>query len=82
MALGTVGMTLEGTISLEPHIFFRDRLSIITNLKTIVKSQEDSRNFWGVILILGGIYVGRRAYKYNKSHNIWEKVKNWLQAKK
>jgi len=42
-----------------------------------LKNNEDSRNVWFVIFILGGIYVARRAYKYQQKHDIISKIKNW-----
>ena len=39
--------------------------------------EESSRNFWIVALVLGAIYVGRRAYKYEKKHGLVIKVRNW-----
>ena len=75
MALGSIGMTAEGILFIEPQVFFRDRLSIITNLKEVVRSYEDSRNFWSIVFIIGAVYVGRRAYKYNKQHKVWENIK-------
>jgi hypothetical protein len=52
-------------------------LSIVANLSDVLKNNEDSRNVWFVVFILGGIYVARRAYKYQKKHDIISKIKNW-----
>ena len=82
MALGTIGLTTEGVLSLEPQLFFKDRLSIISNLTEIVSSYESARNFWAIIFIIGGVYVSRRTYKYNKKHGIWDKFKAKYLSKK
>jgi hypothetical protein len=60
---------------MEPHLLFKDRLTIVANLKDVVTSYEDSRNFWLVVFLLGAVYVGRRIYKYNKKNNLVSKAK-------
>ena len=81
MALGTIKLSMDGTLALEPQYFFKDRLSIITNLKEVAQHYDEARNFWAIVFILGAIYVGRRAYKYNKQHGIWDKIKAKFQGK-
>lgn len=60
---------------MEPHLLFKDRLTIIANLTDVVSSYEDSRNFWLVVFLLGAVYVGRRIYKYNKKNDLISKIK-------
>lgn len=36
MALGTIGVGLDGQVSIEPNLLFKDRLSVLTSLNEIV----------------------------------------------
>lgn len=77
MALGTIGITTNGEVFLEPNILFKDRLSIIANISSLGEKDETIRNFWVIIAILGSIYIGRRIFKYQKKHDLIAKVKKW-----
>ena len=55
---------------LEVHKIFKDRLSEIEGLKDQVDNLIAKRNLWLLGSVLGGIYLGRRAYKYIKKNNI------------
>lgn len=68
--LGTVGITTDGQVFIEPLAIFNDRLTHITGLQADVDELVNKRNVWLVGALLGGLYLGRRAYKYVKKHNI------------
>jgi hypothetical protein len=38
MALGTISLSADRKVNFEPHLFFKDRLSYLTNLKEVVSS--------------------------------------------
>lgn len=80
LALGTIGVNMDGELFMQPNFLFKDRLTIVSSLKDIVNGHESSRNFWLVVLLIGTIYVSRRVYKYQQKTDFISKIKRWLKG--
>ena len=48
------------------------------SLNEVIRVLEEKRNIWGLLFLLGSLYLGRRAYKYHKKHNLKQLVRNLL----
>ena len=68
--LGTLSVSLDGDNLIEVQSIFKDRLSEINNLKEELEGLIKQRNIWLLGSVGGAIYLGRRAYKYIKKHDI------------
>lgn len=62
--LGTIVFDDAGNICIEPELILKERLNYLLRLKDLVIEETKRRNFWLLIGLLGGAYVGRRCYKY------------------
>lgn len=78
LALGAIGINASGQIFLEPNFLFKDRLTIVSTIKDLISADESTRDFWTVVLLIGAVYLSRRAYKYNKKTNFVAKIKAWF----
>lgn len=76
--LGTVGITLDGMIFIEPMWIFKDRLSFLKEIESEVQSYVEKRNWWLVGFLIGGVYLARRLYHYCQKNGI---VLPWLKKK-
>ena len=48
----------------------KDRLSYLLELKDDLNGLINKRNIYVLATVVGGIYLGRRAYKYWRKHGI------------
>lgn len=74
--LGTLGVTTDGVIFIEPSSIFKERLTFLNDLNERLEELASKRNFWLAAFVVSAVYVGRRTYKYIKTNNIkmpWER---------
>jgi len=65
--LGTLGVTTEGSLFIEPSALFKERFTFLHEINEKLEDLTSKRNLWLGAFVIGAIYVGRRAYKYFKN---------------
>lgn len=74
--LGTLGVTMDGVLFVEASAIFKERFTFLHELREKLDELTSKRNLWFGAFVVGGIYLGRKAYKYfnkNKFHFPWDK---------
>ncbi len=81
--LGTLGVTTDGVLFIEPSAIFKERFTFLHELTEKLEELTSKRNFWLGVFAVGAIYLGRRAYKYWRNKDIhfpWRKKSHWSET--